>query len=186
MTIAERRISLEEFLALPEQKPALEYFNGRVSQKVSPRFRHSLLQEEIARHSNNLLLELRQGLALTELRVTMGGQSAVPDVAIFRWNRIPRDASGEFLDDVTIPPDIVVEVLSPGQSRRQLLAKCDWYVEQGVHAAVLVHPRARWIDVVRADQPVTRLGLDDTLDLSDVIPDLVLAVRDIFALLTVS
>ena len=183
MTIAEQRITLEAFLALPEQKPALEYFGGRVTQKVSPKFRHGLVQGEILRQSNNRLLPARRGLAATEVRVTLGGASAVPDVVIFCWDRIPRDPDGELLDDVTIPPDVVVEVLSPGQSRRELLTKCRWYLDQGVQTAVLVHPRARWIDVLRADQQTVRLVLGDVLDLTDVIPGLTLAVGELFALL---
>ena len=40
MALTERRTSLEEFLKLPEEKPALEYFDGKVTQKVSPKTRH--------------------------------------------------------------------------------------------------------------------------------------------------
>lgn len=184
MAIAERRITLEEFLALPEQEPALEYFEGRVSQKVSPKLRHGIVQGEFNRRANNLLLPSRRGLAATEVRVTLGGVSVVPDVVVFRWDRIPRDADGELLDDVTIAPDVVVEVLSPGQSRRALLAKCRWYVAHGVQVALLAHPRARWIEIIRADRPIVRVASGDVLDLSDVIPDLVLVVSNLFALLT--
>jgi hypothetical protein len=36
-------LSLAEFLALPEIKPALEYAEGRVTQKVASEGQHSLL-----------------------------------------------------------------------------------------------------------------------------------------------
>ena len=36
MAVSQQQITLEEFLALPEQKPALEYFDGEVTQKVPP------------------------------------------------------------------------------------------------------------------------------------------------------
>jgi Uma2 family endonuclease len=39
--------TLEEFLALPEVKPALEFEEGRIIQKVSPRGPHSVLQAEL-------------------------------------------------------------------------------------------------------------------------------------------
>jgi Uma2 family endonuclease len=185
VTIAERPITLEAFLALPEEKPALEYFGGRITQKVSPKLRHGLVQGHIGSLANNLIVSARSGIAAPELRITMGGASRVPDVAIFRWDRIPRDEHGELLDDVVTPPDVVVEVLSPGQTHRAMLARCHWYIEQGVQAALLVQPRARWIDVVRADSPIVRLTPGDTLDLSDVIPDLVLPVSEIFALVTI-
>jgi Uma2 family endonuclease len=184
-SVAERPITLEAFLALPEEKPACEYFGGRITQKVSPKLRHGLLQGQIERLANNLLIPARSGIAIPELRVTIGGASRVPDVAIYRWDRIPRDADGELLDDVVTPPDVVAEVLSPGQTHRAMLARCRWYIEQGAQSALMVQPRARWIDVVRANGPVPRLTPGDTLDLSDIITGLLLAVSDIFALVTI-
>jgi Uma2 family endonuclease len=185
MAIAEQPITLEQFLALPEAEPALEYFGGRVTQKVSPKFRHGVIQGQIIRLSNNILVPSQGGLAASEVRVTIGGASRVPDVLIFRRGRIPCDADGELLDDVTTAPDVIVEVLSPGQTQREQRDRCHWFVSQGVQAALLVHPRERWIDVIRAGQPVIRLKSGDTLDLSAVIPDLILAVTEIFALVSI-
>ena len=48
MAITDRRLTLEEFLALPEEKPALEYADGEVTQKVSPKARHGRLQLVVA------------------------------------------------------------------------------------------------------------------------------------------
>lgn len=49
MTITERRMSLEEFLALPEidEKPYLEFHDGVVTQKASPKLRHGLLERAV-------------------------------------------------------------------------------------------------------------------------------------------
>src|SRR5437588_10791606 len=44
MAIEEKTLSLERFLQLPEEEPALEYVDGGVSQKVSPQVWHSRLQ----------------------------------------------------------------------------------------------------------------------------------------------
>ena len=41
MTLAREGLTLEAFLALPEEKPALEYIDGTVRQKVAPRPAHS-------------------------------------------------------------------------------------------------------------------------------------------------
>ncbi len=44
MIVARRRpIALAEFLALPEEEPALEYLDGVVTQKMSPKGRHGTL-----------------------------------------------------------------------------------------------------------------------------------------------
>ena len=47
MAIARQGLTLEEFLALPEEKPALEYHDGTVTQKVTPKPEHSGLQGEL-------------------------------------------------------------------------------------------------------------------------------------------
>ncbi|TRT61300.1 MAG: Uma2 family endonuclease, partial [Microcystis sp. M_QC_C_20170808_M2Col] len=41
-------LSLEAFLALPETKPAREYYHGIVTQKPMPKGKHSILQFELA------------------------------------------------------------------------------------------------------------------------------------------
>jgi len=52
-------------------------------------------------------------VAFTELRVTLGGRSYVPDVTVYVWDRIPVDAEGNLLEDCFEPPDIAIEILSP-------------------------------------------------------------------------
>ena len=47
MVIAREGLTLEEFLALPEEKPALEYGAGVVTQKVAPLYEHSLLRSAL-------------------------------------------------------------------------------------------------------------------------------------------
>ena len=44
-------LSLEEFRALPEQTPYLEYWNGAIVQKMAPQKNHSWLQDHSARSS---------------------------------------------------------------------------------------------------------------------------------------
>jgi len=44
MTVTLPALTLEQFWALPEEKPSLEYLDGAVTQKVSSKARHSALQ----------------------------------------------------------------------------------------------------------------------------------------------
>jgi Uma2 family endonuclease len=52
MVVAQRLPTLEQFLCLPERKPALEYGDGVVTRKVSPKGRHSALQDELVERFN--------------------------------------------------------------------------------------------------------------------------------------
>lgn len=119
-----QRLTLEEFLRQPQEKPALEFMDGLVTQKVSPKTRHSIHQVIFTERVNRFARPTKLAFAFTELRATCGGASVVPDVSVFRWERIPRDADGEPLDDVVDPPDIAVDIVSPHQSVRSLTDRC--------------------------------------------------------------
>lgn len=183
MVTARQRLTLEEFLRLPEEKPALEYFQGRVTQKVSPKGRHSILQYKAAEYVNRDAWPARIAFAFPELRATWGGASLVPDVAVYRWDRIPRDPDGEVADDFVEPPDVAIEILSPGQTIRGMDERCRWFVANGVTAAVAIHPRRRTATVYRPDGKVTTLRPGDVLDLDDIVPGLRLALDELFGAL---
>jgi len=183
MVTARQRLTLEEFLRLPEEKPALEYFDGRVTQKVSPKGRHSTLQYTAAEFVNLRSRPARLAFAFTELRTSWSGTSLVPDVSVYRWDRIPRDGDGDVADDFVEPPDVAIEILSPGQSLRAMDERCRWFVANGVAVALAVHPRRRTVKVFRQDLTEVTLQAGDVVDLEDVIPGLRLALNDLFGAL---
>ncbi len=185
MVTVPRGLTLEDFLRLPEEKPALEYLDGRVTQKVSPKVHHSRLQSKLSEFVNLFTEPQALAIAFTELRTTFGGASLVPDVAIFTWARLPVDASGELLEECFSPPDVAIEIVSPDQSVASLVRKCRWYVEHGVPIALLVDPRRRTVRDFRPGPPPRTLTGADTIDLGDVIPGLALRVDDVFAVLRI-
>ncbi len=48
-------LTLERFLRLPEAKPALEFIDGKVVQKVSPKRTHSTIQLTLGSSSPSML-----------------------------------------------------------------------------------------------------------------------------------
>ena len=180
MTTTRQRLTLEEFLELPEWKPALEYADGRVSQKVSPKGKHSTLQLAFCELFNRFARPARLALALPALRATWNDRSYVPDVSVYGWEQAPRDESGEVADDFVDPPDIAIEIVSSGQGAPKLVQKCLWYIANGVLVALLVNPARKSIPLFRPHQStVTRRG-DDGIDLRDVLPGLELTVHQVF------
>jgi len=123
MTIATRRFTLEEFLKLPETKPASEYIEGEIIQKPMPKTKHSRLQGQFLRVINEVVEEPKIAYAFPELRCTFGGRSIVPDIAVLLWEQIEFDESGEPLDDVLIAPYWAIEILSPQQSSNRVTRK---------------------------------------------------------------
>ncbi len=180
-----QQLTLEEFLKLPEEKPALEFEEGRIIQKVSPKARHSSIQGDLVQFFNRSLRSRRLARAFPELRATFGGRSYVPDVSVIRWDRIPRASDGTIADDFFAPPDIAVEIVSPEQSVNALVRRCVWYVENGVRAALLVDPQDQSIVVFRPGMPPVPFSGAGEIDLSDLLPDLRLSVQEVFSALKV-
>ena len=184
MAITERRLTLEEFLKLPEQKPALEYEDGEVTQKVSPKGPHSTLQAVLVELFNRILRPRKLGFAFPELRTTFAGSSRVPDVAIYIWDRIPRDAAAKVAPDFRTPPDIAIEIISPGQSTNRLIRRCQRFLAEGVRVAILVDPVDESLVVFRPNAEPQTLRGTDRLDLNDVISGLELDVQELFQALS--
>jgi len=181
------RLTLDEFLALPEEEPALELeADGTVVQKVSPKGKHSRLQLTLCEHINRFSESGRLALAFPELRTVFGGAAYVPDVSVYRWDRIPRGRDGEVANDFRAAPDIAVEIVSPDQSTNALVRRCVWYVEHGVLIALLADPIDR--SGVRFSpnmQPRVLRGAD-AISMGEVLPDFALAVTELFATLRLS
>jgi Uma2 family endonuclease len=174
-------MTLETFLQLPEAEPALEFWHGEVKQKVAPRGPHGAMQYGFGRLIDEIAPLRRLVRVFTETRVTFAGESTVPDLVVYRRDRVPRDASGQVADDFTSPPDIAVEIISPGQVRTTLLDRCRWYAEHGVGLSIFADPRRR---VVRVSRPGTDSGDlrgGALLDFRDVLPGFALTADDFFA-----
>jgi Uma2 family endonuclease len=181
MAVISTPLTLEEFLQLPEEEPALEFANGVVTQKVSPKGKHSALQLELARRLEEAGRPGKVARAFTELRITFAGASRVPDIAVYRWDRIPVDAIGQVANEFTEPPDIAIEIVSPEQSLTALVRRCLWYVANGVQVALLVDPADESVLAFHPDRPPSAWGGSDRIDAGEVIPDFELSVDQLFA-----
>lgn len=185
MAVITKPLTLEEFLQLPEEKPALEYVDGRIVQKVAPQGTHSRLQGAMVKRVDVAAEPPFTVQAFPELRITLAGLSRVPDISVFRQERIPVNDDGTVADVFTLPPDIAVEIASPDQSVTGLLRKCLWYVANGVAIALLVDPADRSVLAFRPRREMQVLHGDDAIDLGEVLPRFNTTVDELFAELRV-
>lgn len=174
------RLTLEQFLKLPEVKPALEYIDGMVVQKVSPKRTHCSLQVDFAAEIRAFARPRRLGRVYTELRCTFGGRSLVPDLSYFRRGSMPHDADGRQVEDVFAPPDLAIEIISPGQTVKNLTARLHWCLANGVQLAWLIQPRKERAFVFRPGRETETLDRSRHLDGEEVIPGFRLALDELF------
>jgi Uma2 family endonuclease len=142
-TLPIRQRTLAEFLQLPEIQPAAEFVAGEIIQKPMPQGKHSRLQSKICEHVNRCTEPDEIALALPELRCSFNGRSIVPDVAIFRWARIPFTGNGEVLNTFSAAPDWMIEILSPERSKTKVIDKLVFCIEQGTELGWLIDPDER-------------------------------------------
>ncbi|HLO88248.1 MAG TPA: Uma2 family endonuclease [Nostocaceae cyanobacterium] len=161
--VSTKSLTLEEFLKLPETKPASEYINGEIIQKPMPKGKHSRLQLRLCNSINNIAEGEKIACAFPELRCSFGIRSVVPDVAVFNWSRIPFDADGEVPDDFLLCPDWVIEILSPEQSPNRVTGNILYCLSYGCQLAWLIDPEDRSILVFRPHQLPELLRDNDLL-----------------------
>lgn len=174
------KISLEEFLQLPETKPASEYINGQVIQKPMPQGKHSKLQGELITSINAISKPQKIALAFPELRCTFGGRSIVPDVTLFAWERIPVDGNGDIANVFKIAPDWTIEILSPDQSQTKVTGNILHCLNHGTQLGWLLDPDEKSVLVYHAQQQTQLLTQNDVLPVPNLVADLRLTVADVF------
>ena len=101
-----------------------------------------------------------------------------PDIAFTSAEKIPVDARVTGYAEVA--PDLVVEVASPSDSRREVHDKAHMWLSHGVRLVWVVHPETRTVDLHRPDHEVATLADQDALDGLDVLPGFTCAVSAVF------
>jgi Uma2 family endonuclease len=172
MTAITRPITLAEFLKRPETKPASEFIDGQIYPKPMPQGKHSALQAQLVNTINEIGFPEKIAYAFPELRCTFGGRSIVPDVAVFRWERIPFDADGEVANTFEVSPDWTIEILSPDQSQTKVTdnilfclkhqTRLGWLIDPDEKAVICFQP-SQLPEVIR--QSEDSLPVPDFLDL---------------------
>jgi Uma2 family endonuclease len=191
-TFQPKIFTLEDFLALPETKPASEFIAGSIEQKPMPQGQHSRLQLKLCNLVNDVAEAAEIAMALPELRCTfgdpvsvdlpLGKRSIVPDIAIFRWERIPFEPSGDIANAFELAPDWTIEILSPDQKDTKVIRNILHCLNHGTTLGWLIYPDDRIILAFPTNQNPVELSGKDRLP---VLPelDLTITVDDVFSLL---
>ena len=182
-----KAITLDEFLRLPEidERPYLEYIDGRIEAKVSPQKKHGILEKRLMNHIDAYAEPRQLGQTFPELRCTFAGRSIIPDVVFLLDEHIETDEEGEVLDPTLWPPDIHVEIVSPDQSLRKCREKLAFSTANGCPLGWQIDPGRKTVSVYRPGRRVERLLVDGELKGAPVLPTYRLPVAELFGWLIV-
>ena len=131
---------LADYDALPES-PRTELIYGSLYVSPSPSPLHQIVLGSLFEHLRAIARSTRGVALLAPLDVAFAEHTVVqPDILYYSPERRPR------LDQrITSPPDLVIEVLSPGSHRRDRGDKLRVYAEFGVREYWLVDPLEKQI-----------------------------------------
>ncbi|MEM7556072.1 MAG: Uma2 family endonuclease [Cyanobacteria bacterium P01_A01_bin.84] len=164
-----QKLNLEEFLKLPETKPAREYINGQIIQKPMPQGRHSRLQGKLCAAINREVEDKKIAYAFPELRCTFGGRSIILDIAVFKWENIVFTLDGDVPDNFENPPDWTIEILSPEQKPNKVIGNILHCLEYGSRLGWFLDPDDASILVFEpGKQPILFQGEDVLSVLSEI------------------
>jgi Uma2 family endonuclease len=168
------RMTEEQYLALPEEKPYLEYVDGVALQKPMPNSQHGDLVGRITYFLGGYA-ELHGGKYRPEARVALGlaPNYRLPDTAYWAPGRLSGDDS---------LPTLAVEVRSPDQTLDELRTKCRFYRANGVDVCWLVDPASRTVEVFEGARDADRLPAEGTLE-SPLLPGFSVPLAKLFAVL---
>jgi Uma2 family endonuclease len=178
------RLTLDEFLAQPEQKPYREYAYGEAWEKPMPDGAHARIQLLLGMLLLTYLQRSHGGDVFPELRCIFGPagdeRTFVPDLTVVTRERLPSgDArTWRFLRTA---PDLAIEILSPEQSAGRFADKLQFYLGNGVRLVWVVDPASETVTVYALGARSRLLRAGDTLDGGDVLPGFAADVAGIFA-----
>jgi Uma2 family endonuclease len=179
-----KRLTLEEFLALPGGDVTYEFVNGAAVPKykddeMSPKFFHSRFQKTLLILldkclQNNGRVEVEWGI---RLKIENENWVPVPDLTYISYNLLPADWLKD--EPCPVPPELVVEIISPGQTFGEMAEKAADYIKAGILRVWIVDTQARTITVFApACVPVT---YRDQLIISDnILPGLKITPHEVF------
>ena len=110
--------------------------------------------------------------------------AASPDTVIAADVAYIESSRFELIEDetryLTIPPDLIVEVVSPNDSFVRTEAKILRWLDAGCRLALLVDPESETVHAYRARHNIQLISGSELLDCSDVIPDFRVSVCEFF------
>ncbi len=176
------RLSLQEFLALPQSSERYELVDGKLVAKMNPTTPHSRVQKRLLRLIDDWCDKTDIGEVNPEWAVALVRRgvdwSPVPDLTYISSDRVPPDWDGEGVCPGI--PLLVVEILSPGQSFGQMTQKATDYLLAGIDRVWVVDTTAQSITVFQRDSLPQTFWSDGTIE-DPLLPDFVLPVSRLFA-----
>jgi Uma2 family endonuclease len=177
--ITPTKLTIKQFLALPEGDITYELIEGKAIPKMSPKRFHSRLAISLC-----ILLESwskNKGEVGLEWAITLKRNGIdwcpVPDLLYISYNKLPPERFEN--EACPFPPELAIEIISMGSCFGDLSEKATDYLKAGVNRVWIVDSQAKSITVFYPDAPPkTKRGHDSLSD--EILPELAITVDQVF------
>jgi Uma2 family endonuclease len=182
MSTTTRLMTADELLRLPRGRFRYELVKGELITMSPAGSEHGAIVV-------NMTVLLAQHVKANNLGVVFGAETGfkvaenpdtvlAPDVAFISQEHIPE--SGIPKKYWPGAPDLAVEVLSPGDTAREVEQKVGQWLAAGARLVWTINPKHRTVTVHRSSKDASTLSENDELDENDVVPGFHCRVSEIF------
>lgn len=175
----DKKLTLTEFLKLSTQDVNYEFVDGYAVPKVSPKYFHSAIQKTLL-----ILLSIwckGKGRVVPEWAIILRRKGKdwcpVPDLTYISYERLPK--TWQYNEACPVPPELVIEIISPGQTMQEFVDKAKNYFAAGVARVWVIEPEAMSIRVFFSAVQ-SRVYTDDILMIDSLLPGFELTVKQLF------
>jgi Uma2 family endonuclease len=183
-TAETKLVTADELLRMPDDGFRYELVKGELK-RMSP------TGDEHGRVTMEMAYALYQFVKLNNLGRVYAAETGfklgsdpdtvrAPDVAFVSMERI--QAAGRIEGYRSGAPDLAVEVLSPGNTKREMAEKVKDYFVAGARSVWVVNPKLKTVMVYRSLTDIITLTEKDTLEGGEVVPGFQIPVAEIFTL----
>jgi Uma2 family endonuclease len=181
MSVAQTLVTADELLRMPDNGMRRELVRGEVVETMPPGGEHGVIA--------GILIALLYTWAKSGQGGHVVGESGYviehdpdtvrgPDVSYVSAARVPQSSipKGYW----KLPPDLAVEMVSPGDSAEEVREKVHEYLVAGTRLIWVVYPTTREVIAHTPDGFARTFGPADTLESPEVLPGFACAVAEIF------
>lgn len=160
----------------------VELVRGRLVVREPPGTRHGAIAANLVYYLSDFARRQGAGIVLaqdTGFKIAADPDTVrAPDVAFLareRTSQIPERGYAE------LAPDLVVEIVSPGDAPAELLAKVADWLAAGSRLVWVIDPERAEARIYRKDGSLSVLPKNGTLDGEDVLPGFLCPLKDVLS-----
>lgn len=180
--LAKKQWTDEEFMNLPDDENRYELVDGELIVMSGAGGRHGYYVSLIHSFLSVYVRTKKIGFTFdsdTSFKMASGNRRS-PDCSFFSKERL-KSLGGIPKGYIEGSPDLVVEILSPGNTIEEMHKKVVDYFQNGSRLVWMIHPDEEYVLVYHQIQPDQLKRPGDCLEGEDVIPGFSLDLSDFFA-----